>query len=257
MIFVDGCSFGIAGFGFVGQAVYGALKSKDRCVIYDPPKGYVDIERLKKTNIIFCCLPTPTSDGIQDLSAYRGFLKELGEYKGILVIKSTMLPGWAQEFSDVDNYNIVMNPEFLNQNSAYEDFKNQKTVLLGGKADLLEKVEQFYKLELDLNRGVRYIWLTLEEACYAKYVHNVYHAYKVLFWNYVQELTGNSRKMFDLYSKITGNTNEMARICTDGKPGFGGKCFPDNVAAIDDDYPHCLTDFMLKYNDHLRNKKSS
>ena len=95
--------------------------------------------------------------------------------------------------------------------------------------------------------------VTLEEAIFCKYIHNIYHAYKVLFWNYVQEVTGNSRKYARLYKKIRKDMdNEMSQICADGLPGFGGACFPKDTAAQHQQHPHSLTGFMIEYNKQLR-----
>ena len=105
----------IAGFGFVGQAVYGSLNKKgiDNCVLHDPPQGLDNFDELLKCDLIFCCLPTPDKEGKQDFSYYREFLNKLKEkdFKGVLVIKSTLL------YKNIESYtkelNIVMKPIFI------------------------------------------------------------------------------------------------------------------------------------------------
>lgn len=245
---------GIAGFGFVGQAVYSAVKHEMVHCIYDPPKGYNDYNKLISCTHIFCCLPSPQSkSGTQDFSTYKIFLDKLvtSKYTGTLIIKSTVL------YSNISSYfghlNIVMNPEFLNQNSAFEDFKNQHVIILGGPIDKCMDVENLYKYNFVFNTVPEFLFCTAEQAVQVKYFHNTYHAYKALFWNYVLEQTANHRKVFSMYSKITGNTFEMQNVCADGKPGFGGSCFPKDVAAINGEQPHELTEFMIKYNKRLRN----
>jgi UDPglucose 6-dehydrogenase len=245
---------GIAGFGFVGQAVYKCInQSTSEVFLYDPPKGLGSLENLKQCDNIFCCLPSPTlSDGKQDFSAYEELLDSLDGCKGIIIIKSTVL------LSNIEKYfnklSIVMNPEFLNQNTSYEDFYNQKLIVLGGKVDLCMRVEEVYRRYFSLGGNPEFFYCTEKEAIDIKYVHNTYHAYKVLFWNYVNATRGNHRKMFNAYSKITGNTNEMSNICADGKPGYGGACFPKDVTAANSEYPHDLTKFMIKYNKKLRGR---
>jgi len=247
---------GIAGFGFVGQAMYSCLKIKDygynALAIYDPPKGFSNIKKLSETKAIFCCLPSPMrEDGSQDFSAYAGLFTSLIAigYQGIVVVKSTVLYSNIQPYLDV--LHIVMNPEFLNQNTADEDFKNQKIIILGGRADWCAAVEKLYESYFELNNPA-FFRCTEQEAIDIKYTHNVYHAYKVLFWNYIQDTCGNRRKIFSAYSKITGNTFEMQNICADGLPGYGGACFPKDVHAVHSDKFHELTEFMTKYNKKLR-----
>jgi len=240
----------IAGFGFVGQAVYSCLKTSINVDVYDPPLNMGTLENLRKQEVIFCCLPTPTKDNRQDFSYYKKFFEDLKAYKGTLVIKSTVL--WKHVEPWTKKLNIVMNPEFLNQNSAAKDFYRQSIIILGGRIDHCRKVVAAYRDNFEFAKEPRFECCTAKEAIDLKYFHNVYHAYKVLYWNYVQELCGNERKIFDMYSKITGNTFEMAQLCADGKPGYGGSCFPKDVKAAHEDTSHELTEFMIKFNKRLR-----
>lgn len=247
---------GIAGFGFVGQALYGSIKAEARgdTVLYDPPKGLNDHEDLFSSRMIFCCLPTPmASDGSQDFTNYQDFFSSVPkEWSGILVVKSTCT--WENLSPFTEKFSIVFNPEFLNQNTSFQDFRDQHIIILGGRADHCREVEGVYKNYFDLRCHPIYEITTTEEAIQIKYIHNIYHAYKVLFWNYTQQITGNQRKIFNLYSKIRGTTEslEMARICSDGLPGYGGACFPKDVQAFNHEHPHVLTDFMSELNNNLR-----
>jgi len=238
----------IAGFGFVGQAVFAGVKDKDNVVIYDPPKGYRTA--LLENDVIICCLPTPTIDGKQDFSIYKNFLQEIQGFTGILVIKSTVLFDNIKSY--LSKFRIVMNPEFLNQNSAIYDFLHQKVIILGGDTKDCFEIARMYEEDFEVECDTIEI-LSHEEAINFKYLHNLYHAYKVLFWNYVQEVTGNSRKYAPLYKKLReGMDNEMSRVCADGLPGFGGACFPKDMAAQHQHFPHELTRFMIEYNHQLR-----
>jgi UDPglucose 6-dehydrogenase len=253
---MEATMIGIIGFGFVGQAVYGSINHTSKVRIYDKYKGIGTLNELLESKVIFCCLPTNMVDGnndkSQDFSEYKGFLDTCVEqmYKGVLIIKSTVLYSNLEQY--VEKLNIVYNPEFLNQNTAADDFKNQHCIILGGRIDHVRIVEDLYCDEFDLNNDAKFEHCSIKEAAEIKYMHNAYHAYKVLFWNYVQEQTGNSRKIFNMYSKITGNTNEMSRVCADGRPGYGGCCFPKDVNALQNDKPHKLTEFMCDYNYDLR-----
>ena len=242
---------GIAGFGFVGQAVYGSVTHTNNIYVYDKYKNMGDMGVLLGKEMIFCCLPTiQNEDGTQNFTEYESFLNECIEanYNGILVIKSTVLYDNIKPY--VDKLNIVFNPEFLCQNDAINDFLNQKVVILGGRIDLTRKVQYVYENDFML-KDPDYEFCSIEEAINIKYVHNIYHAYKVLFWHYVEEKTGNARKMSDLYHKIT-DRNELSRICADGKKGYGGACFPKDVNAYNSAKPDDLTKFMRKYNLDLR-----
>ena len=234
---------GIIGFGFVGQALYSGIKSGELVSIYDPAKGYND--SISNAEIVFICVSTPTTKGLQDTSNVDEALKKLKGYKGVIVLKSTVHPKY------IKNKDIVVNPEFLNQNNAIDDFKKQNLLILGGKIDKASFVYRVYKEYFDIEiKDVKFC--SIEEACYAKYIHNTYHAYKVLFWDYVQTMTGNERLYADIYKRLVPERNEMDRIYADGKRGFGGACFPKDVVALHGAMPSNVTKYMIDYNKMIR-----
>lgn len=239
---------GIVGYGIVGQAVRSAIKPDVAVEIFDPKYKRADKDAINNCNVVFICVPTPTKAGRQDTS----ILDEVVEWiKPLKVVKSTVLPEWFYSHPD-----IVYNPEFLNQNNAIEDFLKQKTLILGGEISSVKAMATIYKERFDLQLK-KIIFCSNKEASELKYVHNLYHAYKALFWNYVQDITSNQRKIFSLYSAVTGATEsgEMARICADGKPGVGGACFPKDLVAMDTEMKHPLTSLMVCYNSFLRQEE--
>tara|TARA_Y100000310_G_C20588626_1_gene766763 strand:- start:57 stop:854 length:798 start_codon:yes stop_codon:yes gene_type:complete len=254
---------GIIGFGYVGQALYASInddmkKTGNEIYIYDKfRKNYNDDDSLNnvyKSKVLFLCLPSPSlpnDQGRQDFSAYGEVITELLKikYKGLVVIKGTVQHHFIEPYAD--EFRMVYNPEFLSQNTSVNDFKNQEYTILGGDTYNTKYLESIYNKYFDLNNPV-YEHCTLKEAADIKYTHNIYHAYKVLFWNFVENHIGNSRKMAAMYEKIVPNRNELSRICSDGKPGYGGACFPKDVEAFHYRFANHLTRFMIDYNKNLR-----
>lgn len=249
---------GIVGFGYVGQALAGTIKEDVQVAIYDLGFGDLsNIKRLAGAKIIFIALPSPnTAQGEQDSSALEDFFQRYeeafantGAGEPIFVLKSTYLYEVVRPF--IEKYKMVANPEFLNQNSAFEDCLKQEVALLGGRRDLTGEVESFYKERTRIECAFEH--MSAQEAINFKYVRNIYGAYKVLFWNWVQEQTGNARKYADLYERMP--QGEMSQIAPDGRPGFGGACFPKDLAAFDFQNPHMLTKFMMEYNSTLRGRE--
>lgn len=243
---------GIVGFGFVGQAVYAALSDPTSAMVYDKHKAAhsENPERVLETEALFICVPTPTTkQGYQDASAIIGILAWLNKnaYQGLVVIKSTLLYETVKAHSGL--LQVVMNPEFLSQNTALDDFRDG-IVVLGGEMDVCRAVQAIYQTYF--MPEFEFLFCTSEEACQLKYVHNIYHAYKALFWNWVFEVTGNHRRLFQLYTEVRPDPIEMAHVAADGRLGIGGACFPKDVAAFNHEYPHELTRFILEYNKRLR-----
>jgi len=251
----DKPTIGIAGFGFVGQAVYASIKTECNVVVYDKYKPkFSNIKNIGGSITILVCLPTPMDleTGSQNISELHEFLSQLADikYEGIVIIKSTVffenIVKWSFKL------NLVLNPEFLNQNSAPDDFANQNMVLLGGSASHTCEVRKIYKTCFNLPEDTNYQLVSATEACHFKYMHNIYHAYQVLFWNYVQQKTGNSRKYVMLYEMLYGRKPILNQIALDGQLGYGGACFPKDVNAMQFESPHLLTEFMCRFNAELR-----
>ena len=89
---------GIIGHGFVGSA-YSRFLGEENCYVIDPAivkdldMSYRQIPSLD-LKCIFICVPTPSSkDGSLDPKIILDVLERLESvYKGVLVIKSTILP---------------------------------------------------------------------------------------------------------------------------------------------------------------------
>ena len=54
----------------------------------------------------------------------------------MLVIKSTILPKYVDEIL-TNNNNIIINPEFLRENFANEDFVNTEIIVFGGEKQIV------------------------------------------------------------------------------------------------------------------------
>lgn len=245
-------NIGISGFGFVGSAIYSNIIDKSSVKIYDPKfSEYNEQSSLLDSDVVFICVNTPlkinnefkpeldNSMVIQNLK----FLKE-NEYTGLVVIKSTIHPTYIKP-KYLEGLNILSNPEFLDENNSIKDFKNQKINIIGGRIDLAYKLKSVY--DNDFNLNCEYEFVSFEEALIFKYIRNIKIAYDVMFWEFVDETTGNYRKYNNIMRKLPVT---VKTIRTDGKPGFGGHCLPKDNAS----YPeHKLTNFLSDYNNMIRN----
>lgn len=258
-------SLGIVGFGVVGQALLTSVKEEylKSVMIFDKSsKRYNSLQEsisdAIRCEVLFICVDTPSTTNGQDASNIKDVLDTLqrNNYIGLIIIKSTVLYNNIKPYLN-DKLQIVYNPEFLNANSSNNDFYEQNYIVLGGDTDLTMRAMYFYENYFGfLYDPIEYEFCTIKEAIDFKYTRNLYQAYKVLFWEFIQENTGNARKMSKLLSKLP--MDENSQVGMDGYHGFGGACLPKDLQAklFDDNEQHPTLKYMSEYNKKLleRNK---
>ena len=215
-------NLGIIGKGFVGSAVANGFNKDCEQIIVDPKYTDNTIEDVLDCKLIFVCVPTPVAeDGSCDVSIAKDVLTELNrrQYKGVVVIKSTIIPDYLHEFKKTYDLKIVYNPEFLTEANANEDFKNPPFQVFGGKWRDCEVVEKAY-LRYSSVRIVPTFKVDLTTASLLKYTINSWLATKVVFFNELKELheLGSSMVSWEQFTDMLsrderiGNSHMTVRI---------------------------------------------
>ena len=237
---------GVIGNGFVGKAT-SQLKCKDiKLFAYDinpehcDPKG-IEIIDLLDCEILFISVPTPMSkDGSCFLNIIKSVLNDLNDinYSGFIVLRSTVPVGTSNDL------NIYFMPEFLTEKNFINDFiENKQWIfgLLNNKQDdlFIKKIRQLFTLAHDNNR-IKYndlFFMLNSEAEMVKMFKNCFLATKVSFCNEMYSYC--QKKQID-YNKVRYMACMDKRILHnhtmvpghDGKLGFGGTCFPKDMASL-------------------------
>lgn len=245
---------GIVGYGFVGKALANGLKDNVDLSIIDPKLG-TSIKDLETINpeIIFICVPTPMSDdGKQDISILESVISDLNIYcsSSLFVLKSTVLPSHVKHIERICK-TLILNPEFLRENFAEDDFINADLILFGGDRDYANKLSNFYKNHTKcINK--KHIFVDLVSAALIKYTINSFLATKVIFFNQIKKIfdksdTGDSWKNFidALSSDNRIGSSHMQVPGPDGREGFGGACFPKDTSALLDYSKEINSNFVL------------
>lgn len=236
-------NIGIIGQGFVGNAIYQKLKKYYKVFTYDLNDKLCNStfdETVSRCKIVFVCLPTPMNqNGSCNLDIIEDVLSQINEYtdtERIVVIKSTIIPGSTDNFNGkYKNIDIVFNPEFLTEANAVDDFENQSRLLLGGSLKSTTKIKQIFSAVF--RKTPRIIKTDAKSAELVKYVTNTFLATKVSFANEIYKLC----ETLDLdYDKIIEMATLDPRLGDshwgvpgpDGDFGYGGHCFPKDLAAI-------------------------
>jgi nucleotide sugar dehydrogenase len=231
-------NIGIVGLGYVGKAVLNGFSSEN-IFTYDIAEECSEksLENLaRKSEIIFVCLPTPMNkNGSCSTKIIDQLLIDIQSFnlRTNIVIKSTVPPGtcdhYQKKFKDL---NIIFNPEFLTEANFYDDFMNQKRIILGGQnLSILERLYQkcFPKTEI--------VKINYKEAEMVKYFSNSFLALKVSYANEIYSLCEKLNIDYKMMISVVVKDDRIGSSHLqvpgpDGKRGFGGSCFPKDVAAL-------------------------
>lgn len=227
---------GIVGLGAVGTANKEGFEHLGHQIISHDIKLGTKIEIVKETEITFVCVPTPSKEnGECDTSIIESVILELNEinYKGIIAIRSTTVPGFTQ--SMIEKYNkltICFVPEFLRERCATDDFINNHKLLAIGTHDIWV----YRKLVAAHGNLPQYTeYLTPSEAEVLKYFNNVYASLRVTFANVMYEIC---EKLDCDYTTIknsyikTGKATDMYLDVNSSLRGYGGMCLPKDTKAL-------------------------
>ena len=234
---------GIIGFGFVGKALRNGLRDDVDCIEVDP-KLDTNINDLinHKPEIVFICLPTPMNDdGSQNISIVKNVINEIKDFDSnlLVVLKSTILPKHLKELFKL-GCNLIVNPEFLREKYANEDFISSELIVFGGEENNCSKLSNFYKNYTNCECK-EHIITDAVSASLIKYTINSFLALKVIFFNEIKSVFDNLDSQKDWLDFINALSKDkrigdshMRVPGPDGRYGFGGACFPKDVNAIID-----------------------
>ena len=236
---------GIVGQGFVGNAVYQKFKK-----YYDVLTNDLDKSKSNSTlqtlvsscNTIFLCLPTPMKEnGRCDVSIVENVLQEIDlladnyETKKTIVIKSTIVPGTTNKWNDVyESLDIVFNPEFLTERNAVKDYDNQSRIILGGPRPATTELKQIFSKVFPKATIIK---TDSTHAEMVKYLTNNFLSVKVSFANEIYQLCDKLNIDYDKVVEYATYDERLGKSHWgvpghDGDFGFGGHCFPKDLAAI-------------------------
>jgi UDPglucose 6-dehydrogenase len=252
----------IIGSGTVGQATgLGFLRRGHKVVFYDIDdeiinglngSGYEakNIHELDANMIdtFFFMVPTPTKKGELSLDCMKNTVKiisvKLREKRDyfVFVMRSTILPGTTTDIlipiieresgkKAGKDFGVAMNPEYLREASAEDDFNNPWTITIGS----LDKKTKDFMADIYRSFDCPVHHLSLIEAEMQKYVHNSYNATKIAFFNEMRLISHNigidPEKIFEItISSAEGFWNEQYGLRDHGP--FEGKCLPKDIQAF-------------------------
>lgn len=226
---------GIIGLGVVGSACKFGFELLGHKVLSHDIKLNTKLSDVLDSEIVFICVPTPQStDGSCDTSIVKQVIHDLKDYnyKGIVAIKSTVVPGTTADLRKETNLNICFVPEFLRERCAVTDFTENHDVCIIGCSD--DKTYDVLK-KCHGSLPEKFVRLTHTEAEFCKYFNNVYNAMLIIFANSFYEACKESGVNYTNVKNAVVNRKHIHGNyleCNDNFRGFGGMCLPKDVSAM-------------------------
>lgn len=190
--------------------------------------------------VLFIAVPTPPQpDGSVDLSFVEKVAREIAQYLSsyrVIVDKSTVPVKTGERVAHTIRrhakpgveFDVVSNPEFLREGSAVLDLMKPDRIVIGGNSDralaLMQKIyEPFVApvLVTDIN-----------SAELIKHAANSFLALKISYINALAELCEISGADVLKVAEGIGADKRIGRGFLNAGLGYGGSCFPKDVAAF-------------------------
>src|SRR6201993_4698218 len=192
---------------------------------------------------VFIAVGTPSrrGDGHADLSyvfkAAREIAATLDRYK-VIVTKSTVPVGTGDEVAriiaearPIADFAVVSNPEFLREGAAIEDFKHPDRIVVGIDDERARRVMREVYRPLFINETPM-LFTGRRSAELIKYASNAFLATKVTFINEMADLCEKCGADVQEVARGMGLDRRIAGKFRHAGPGFGGSCFPKDIAAL-------------------------
>lgn len=200
-------------------------------------------EGLRNADIVFICVGTPQDKtGAADLSAVWTVAQSISKYlkKGdryrVVVTKSTVPVGTNEAVERVIrenapkgvDFDVASNPEFLKEGYSIEDMQNaDRTVVGSNSKKALGVLRKLYA-----HLGSPTVECDLRSAEMIKYASNAFLATKISFINEMAQICERAKADVSVVAAGMGLDRRIGKAFLNAGTGYGGSCFPKDVAAL-------------------------
>jgi UDPglucose 6-dehydrogenase len=215
---------------------------------------------IRSSRVIFIAVNTPCSaDGSADLSyvecVVRTIARSARDYK--LIVEKSTVPVYTSEWihramvldaRDCREFDVVSNPEFLREGSAVTDFLYPDRIIVGCRTDRAAgMMREIYAPLLDgsyarsssavprpedLRSTPVYLETSPQSAELIKHASNAYLAMKISFINAVASICDAAGADVEEVRRGMGTDHRIGGDFLRPGIGYGGSCFPKDLAAF-------------------------
>jgi len=203
-------------------------------------------EGIDHGRFIFISVGTPPNkDGSSDLRYVEAVATTIGDnltQPAIIVSKSTVPVGTTDRVRKIISarlaargldvpFDVVSNPEFLKEGVAIEDFQRPDRIIIGAEGN--EAIEAMRQLYAPFNRNHnRIIVMDIRSAELTKYAANAMLPLKITFMNEIANIAERVGANIENVRVGIGSDSRIGYDFIYAGIGFGGSCFPKDVAAL-------------------------
>jgi len=197
-------------------------------------------EGVDNSQIIFIAVPTPQQpNGDVDLSFIEKVSREIAgvltSYR-VIVDKSTVPVKTGERVAEsIKRYNrhgakfdVVSNPEFLREGCAVGDLMHPDRIVIGAQSeyalDLMKKVYEPFMVPI--------LVTDINSAELIKHAANSFLALKISYINVISAICEASGADVEKVADGIGMDRRIGRQFLNAGIGYGGSCFPKDVAAF-------------------------
>ena len=195
---------------------------------------------VKKSFVIFIAVGTPQIGGATDVRAVHSVARDIGRVMDrfkVIVVKSTVPVGTTEKIRDIvraetdQPFDVIVNPEFLKQGGAVDDFMKPDRVIIGAEDE--RAAEIIRELHAPFVRtGNPALVMDVRSAEMTKYAANAFLATRISFMNEFANLCELVGADIDLIRKGMGLDARIGQAFLFAGVGFGGSCFPKDIDAL-------------------------
>ncbi len=229
---------GFVGQGYVGGSYANNFESRGLDIVrYSlEPQHVGNKEKISECDIVFVCVPTPTTPKGFDMSIIEAGLKLVGAGK-TAVIKSTLLPGTTKKLQKkFPRITVLCSPEFLSVVSAQRDADHPFSNILGISIDNAQQRAAAEAVLSVLPEAPFSTIVSSEQAELIKYAHNVSGYMQILTFNTLFDIAKNVRADWaPIQEAIDADPmvcNRYSNPIHKSGRGAGGACFIKDMAAF-------------------------
>jgi UDPglucose 6-dehydrogenase len=199
----------------------------------------------KEAEVIFICVNTPTKkDGMAELKFVEKAAKEIalavGSGHKIIVDKSTVPVKTAEKVKDtIHRYGnestcceVISNPEFLKEGSAIRDTMEPDRIVIGSDSEKATGIMKKLYGPIVERTGAPVRVVSVRSAELIKHGANTFLSIKISYANLIAQVCEEAKADALEVLEAIGLDERIGKEFLNPGIGFGGSCFPKDIAAF-------------------------